>query len=107
MIEYDPGTLRALARELDRIADQTGGVTDTASAHLCGFVNGLAATYRTRAIQAEQARNEDTREIPASSRHRGRRLPPMPLLPDVDDFTNVRPDAWGSSDAGREFGDGP
>lgn len=70
MIEYDPGTLRALARELDQVADETGNTGDERKAMVSGFAAGFAATLRTRAIETELAWNAPTRELPVIARVR-------------------------------------
>lgn len=64
MIEWDTVTLRAIAHELDEVADQTGNTGDEREAMLSGFVSGYAATLRTRALEAELNWRAPTRELP-------------------------------------------
>lgn len=64
MIEYDTVTLRAIADELNEVADRTGNTGDEREAMLSGFASGYAATLRTRALETELNWRAPTRELP-------------------------------------------
>lgn len=68
--EPDPLTLRAMAQQLDDVADTALGVRrPTAEARaVAGFCAGMAARYRSVAIEVEQARQAAVKRAEAAMR---------------------------------------
>jgi hypothetical protein len=55
--ELDPTTLRAMARQMNDVADMAlSGQPDAERRAVAGFASGTAARYRSTAIEIEQAR---------------------------------------------------
>jgi hypothetical protein len=68
--ELDPLTLRAMAQQLDDVRDTALGVTrPTVEAKaVAGFCSGMAARYRSVAIEIEQARAAAAKRVAQAMR---------------------------------------
>lgn len=61
----DPATLRAIAAELDEVADEAGPhVHDDMEVFIASYAASYAATLRTRALRVEMFRAQVTTELP-------------------------------------------